>query len=211
MLENIKRELFSANPFRYAYHEEDANLLQEMGIAPENTQEMLVFLRDRNKSDSLESLLDKPFKPKPQLAPQATRFSDGTIPVFYSALELETAEGEVASWYVKYALNNASDERTAYYRRFTCNFQGDVKDLGPYSEAMPYLIQDKANGYPHCNRIGAAAVSEALDGLLTPSAQTPKGTCLPVFSREALSNPQGQGFVAFRFDPALRKISVLSG
>mgnify|MGYP001615624142 CR=1 FL=1 len=112
-----------------------------MGIAPENTQEMLAFLRDRNKADSLESLLEKQFKPKPQLKPQATRFSDGTIPVFYSALELENAEGEVASWYVKYALNNASDERIAYYRRFICNFQGDVKDVRPYLEEMTYLIQ----------------------------------------------------------------------
>ena len=179
-----------------------------MGIAPENTEEMLAFLRDRNKADSLESLLDKPFEPKSQLASKPTRFSDGAIRVFYSALEPETAEAEVFA-YVNYALNNAVDERTAYYRRFACNFQGNVKGLRPHLAAMPYLIQDETIGYPHCNRIGAEAVSEGLDGLLTPSARKPEGTCLPVFNREALSNPQSQGFVAFKFDPASGKISAV--
>ena len=178
---------------------------------PENVEEMLIFLRDRNKTDSLESLLDKPFEPKPQLAPEPTRFSDGSMRVFYSALEPETAEAEVFVWYMKYALNNAGEERTAHYRRFACDFQGGVKDLRPHLAALPCLIQDEAAGYPDCNRIGIEAVSEGLDGLLTPSARKIKGTCLPVFRRAALSNPQHQDFVAFRFDPSSGKISILAG
>ena len=178
---------------------------------PENAEEMLVFLHDRNKTDSLETLLDKPFESKPQLVPKQTRFSNGAIRIFYSALEPETVEAEVFAWYAKYALNNAGKERTAYYRRFTCDFQGDIKDLRPHLAAMPCLIQDEAAGYPDCNRIGTEAVSEGLDGLLTPSARKHEGTCLPVFRREALSNPQSQDFVAFKFDPSSGKISVLAG
>ena len=208
MIEHTKRELFGSTTFRYASQEENKNVLQEMGVAPESTEEMLAFLRDRNKADSLESLLDKPFEPKFQLAPKPTRFSDSTIRVFYSALESETAEAEASAGYMKFALDNAGEERVAFYRRFACDFQGDIKDLRPYLAAMPYLVQDEAEGYPDCNRIGAEAVSEGLDGLLTPSARKPEGTCLPVFSRESLSNPQSQGFVAFKFDPASGKISV---
>lgn len=178
---------------------------------PDNAEEMFVFLHDRNKTDSLESLLDKPFESKSQLTPEPTRFSDGAIRVFYSALEPETAEAEVITGYAKYALNNAGEERTAYYRRFACNFQGDVKDLRPHLAAMPCLIQDEIAGYPNCNRIGTEAVSEGLDGLLTPSARKHEGTCLPVFRREALSNPQSQDFVAFKFDPSSGKTSVLAG
>ena len=178
---------------------------------PENAEEMLVFLRDRKKTDSMESLLDKPFEPKPQLALKPTRFSDGTIRVFYSALEPETAEAEVFVWYAKYALNNAREERTVYYRRFACDFQGDIKDLRPHLETLPCLIQDEADGYPDCNRIGTEASSEGLDGVLTSSARRLKGTCLPVFRREALSNPENHGLVAFKFDPSSGKTSILAG
>lgn len=210
MIEHLNREPFSSITFRYASQEENKNVLQEMGIDPENMEEMLVFLRGRNKADPLASLLDKPFESRPQLVPKPTRFSDGKIRVFYSALEPETAEAEVAEWYVKYALNNAGEERIAYYRRFACDFRGDVKDLRPYLAAIPCLIQNEAAGYPDCNHIGTEAVSEGLDGLLTPSVRRHEGTCLPVFRREALSNPQSQDFVAFKFDPSSGKISILA-
>lgn len=210
MIEHINRELFGSITFRYASQEENKKVLQEMGMDPENTEDMLVFLRDRDKNDSLESLLDKPFEPKSQLADQS-RFSDGMLRVFYSALEPETAQAEVSAWYVNYALNKAGEGRIAYYRLFSCDFQGTVKDMRPHLAEIPCLIQDKANGYPDCNRIGAEAVSEGLDGLLTPSARKPEGTCLPVFRRDALSNPQGKNFVAFKFDPSSGKISVVAG
>lgn len=211
MIEHINRELLGSITFRYASQKDNKKVLQEMGMEPENVEEMLVFLRDRNKTDSLESLLDKPFEPKSQLDPEPTRFSDGAIRVFYSALEPETAQAEVSAWYVKFALNNAGEDRIAYYQRFSCDFQGTVKDLRPHLAAIPCLIQDKATGYPDCNRIGTEAATEGLDGLLTPSARKPEGTCLPVFRREALSNPQGQDFVAFKLDPSSGKISIVAG
>jgi hypothetical protein len=211
VIKHIERESFSRATFRYASQEEDRNILQEMGMDPENAEEMLVFLLARNKTGSLKSLLDKPFELKFQLAPEPTRFSDGTIPVFYSALEPETAEVETFAWYAKYALRNASQERTAYYQRIACDFQGDVKDLRPHLQTLPCLIQDEAEGYPDCNRIGIEAFGEGIYGLLTPSARKLEGTCLPVFRREALSNPQSQALVAFKFDPSSGKTSILAG
>ncbi|HTJ53923.1 MAG TPA: RES family NAD+ phosphorylase [Nitrosospira sp.] len=233
MIKHIERESFSRTTFRYASQEEDRNILQEMGMDPENVEEILFFLDARDKTSSLKSLLDKPFELKSQLAPKPlrfsddtirpaivltvpglprpTRFSDGTIPVFYSALEPETAEVETFAWYAKYALRNASQERTAYYQRIACDFQGDVKDLRPHLQTLPCLIQDEAEGYPDCNRIGIEAFGEGIYGLLTPSARKLEGTCLPVFRREALSNPQSQALVAFKFDPSSGKTSILAG
>ncbi len=46
------------------------------------------------------------------------------------------------------------------------------------------------NDYTFCNRLGAEAVSQDLDGLLAPSVRKPGGTNVPVFSRRALSNPR---------------------
>jgi hypothetical protein len=211
VIKHIERESFSRTTFRYASQEEDKNILQEMGMDPGNAEEMLVFLNARNKAGSLKSLLDKPFELKSQLAPKPTRFSDGTIRVFYSALEPETAEAEVFVWYAKYALNNAREERTAYYRRFACDFQGDIKNLRLHLETLPCLVQDEVDGYPDCNRIGIEAAGEGLDGLLTPSARKLKGTCLPVFRREALSNPQNLDLIAFKFHPSSGKTSILAG
>ena len=182
-------------------------VLQDMGLDTEDAKEMLTLLQGRNKVDSLESLLDKPFEAKPQLVPEPTRFSDGTTRVFYSAIKTETAEAEVFHWYVKYALGKAGEERTAYYRRFACNFQGEVKDLRPYLATMPCLTQED---HSDCNRIGVEAVSEGLDGLLSPSARKPEGTCLPVFKRKALSNPQDKGYFGFKFDPSTGSISVVA-
>ena len=83
MIEDIPKEFFHSITFRYASQEDSMKVLLEMDLQPETIGDMLAFLRDRHRGDSLESLLDKPFEPKPQLTPQPTRFSDGTIRVFY--------------------------------------------------------------------------------------------------------------------------------
>ena len=101
---------------------------------------MLDFLRDRHEEDSLESLLDKPFEAKPQINPQPTRFSDGTIRVFYSALEIATAEVEALEWYFRLAFGNTREPRT--YMVFSCNYAGATKDLRPHIAILPCLVQD---------------------------------------------------------------------
>lgn len=209
MIEHIHRVALTTVTLRFALLEDSNNVLQEMGLDAEGVKEMLAFLRNRNKTDSLEALLDKPFEAKPQIAPKnPTRFSDGTNKVFYSALEPETAEAEVVGGYVKYAFGNGAVARTAYYRRFACKFQGEVKDLRPHLAEMPCLTHDD---YADCNRIGVEAVHEGLDGLLSPSARKPEGTCLPVFTRKTLSDPLDKGYFGFKFDPSTGTVSVVAG
>lgn len=207
MIEDISKEFFRSITFRYASQKDNIEVLVEMGLQPENSGEMLAFLRDRHKEDSLKSLLDKPFEAKLQLIPQATRFSDGTIRVFYSAPEVDTAEVEVRDWYLRHAFGNTRERRTVYYMSFSCDYAGDTKDLRPHVATLPCLIQDEEPGYRDCHRIAAEAVRDGLNGVLTPSARKPGGTCLPVFQREALSNPRKHGWVEFRFDPETGLVS----
>ena len=49
--------------------------------------------------------------------------------------------------------------------------------------------------YTFCNRLGTEAVSADLHGLLAPSVRRSGGTNVPVFAREALSNPREQSLV----------------
>jgi hypothetical protein len=106
VIEDIPKEFFRSFTFRYASQEDSIKVFLEMDLQPEIIEEMLAFLRNRHGGNSLESLLDKPFEPKPQLTPQPTRFSDGTIRVFYSALEADTAEVEVQDWYLRGCLKS---------------------------------------------------------------------------------------------------------
>ena len=60
-----------------------------------------MFLESRGMSDSLEDLVDGPFKPKPRLWESGfpgSRFSDGSFPVGYFSLEADTAKAEVQYW-----------------------------------------------------------------------------------------------------------------
>lgn len=155
MIEDIPKEFFRCITFRYAAQEENIEVLLEMGLQPETRGEMLAFLRDRHKEDSLKSLLDKPFEAKPQLIIPPTRFSDGTIRVFYSALEVDTAEVEVRDWYLRHAFGAARERRTVHYMSFSCDYAGHTKDLRPHVATLPCLIQDEESGYPDCHRIAA--------------------------------------------------------
>ena len=60
----------------------------------------------------------------------------------------------------------------------------------------PKLTHD--HDYELCNRLGAEAVAMKpmkLDGLLAPSARKKDGTNVPVFTRKAIHNPRGNGWV----------------
>ena len=181
--------------------------LQGQEIDEQGAQEIRELLRSRGTGDSLEELCDLPFRPKPMLRRlgRSTRFSDGSFPVFYSSLEAETAEAEVRHWFPTFA-GDPVRTRTAYYSRFACDFDGTAKDLRPKEAEWPKLVHD--HDYRFCNKLGAEAVQLGLDGLLTPSARRKTGTNLPVFARNAISNPGDAVEMAVTYDPASGNVSL---
>lgn len=154
-------------------------------------------------STDIGALLSIPFRRKRRR--RATRFSDGSFPVFYGSLEPETARSEVQHWAPSF-LGRPGQSRTACYRLFRCSFRGVEKDLRPYREKWPALVQ--GTGYAFCNRIGAEAIRLAVDGLLTWSARRPEGTNLPVFSRASLRDPVAAELVAPTYEPTSRSVSL---
>lgn len=206
MLESIATESLLTEVFRLATPKQDVDFLREQGFDDESVYEMFDLLISRGISDNPEELCDSPFRPT-QLQQDRipSRFSDGSFPIFYSSLEPETAEAERKYWFQKFA-GKPTKHRTAYYSRFSCQFDGSIKDLRPMHEGWPDLTHD--NDYGFCNDLGAEAVASRLDGLLTPSVRKPNGTNLPVFRRRAISNPKVNALVAMTLDPASGEVAV---
>jgi hypothetical protein len=113
------------------------------------------------------------------------RFGDGSHPVFYSALEMETCEEEV-----KHRLKGAKDATPfdRYFQFIACDFSGIVLDLCGKEGKHPELVSKKEDGYPFCQTLALVARNSAIEAFHTPSARRAGAICTPVFSRPALAN-----------------------
>ena len=180
-------------------------LLAELELDDLSEQELSALLVAADYGTSLEELCNAPFRPKRRLG-HTTRYSDGSHLVFYSALESETAEAEVVHWFKKGFGGHPQGQRSAYYQRFTCWFEGQEKDLRDKQSEWPELVHD--SDYTFCNRIGAEAVRLELDGLVVPSARRENGSNLPVFKRSAVRDPEAQDLVKITIDSRTGEIAI---
>lgn len=168
--------------------------------------ELRAFLPDNAFRWEGEAMLDNFFERGGRLGDR-TRFSDGSFPVFYSALDIATTEAEVKHWAPTF-LGAPGQPRTQYRWLFRCTFEGVEKDLRPQVNTWPDLLHD--SDYTFCNQLGAEAVQLKLDGLVTWSARRRQGVNLPVFSRRALRNPGAIRLVEITYDPTTRSVSIRS-
>ena len=182
--------------------------LAELELDASSEQELRALLVAAGYETSPEELCDAPFRPKRRLK-RKTRYSDGSYLVFYSALDPTTAEAEVAHWFRKGFGGRPQGQRSAYYQRFTCLFEGEEKDLRGKQSEWPDLVHD--SDYTFCNRIGAEAVRLELDGLVVPSVRQENGSNLPVFKRSAIRDPEAQSLVKITLDPQTGAIATASG
>lgn len=193
--------------YRMASLPRDDELLADLGLDEVGEQELSELLVAAGYETSLEELCDAPFRPKRRLV-MKTRYSDGSYPVFYSAIDPDTATAEVAHWFRKSFGGSPPVQRSAYYQRFTCLFEGIEKDLRSKQGEWPELVHD--SDYTFCNRIGAEAVQLELDGLVVPSARRENGSNLPVFRRAAIREPASQDLVKITIDPRTDEIMAES-
>ncbi len=176
----------------------DDQFLAELELDALGERELREILVAAGYETSLEKLWDTPFRPKRRLG-MKTRYSDGFHSVFYSSLDPKTAEAEVEYWFRKGFGGSPQNQRSAYYQRFTCLFEGEEKDLRDKQSEWPDLVHD--SDYTFCNRIGAEAVRLGLDGLVVPSARRENGSNLPVFKRPAIRDPEPQDVVKITLTP----------
>ena len=193
--------------YRLANLPQDDEFLAELGLDALGEQELRALLAAAGYETSLEELCDAPFRLKRRLG-MATRYSNGSYPIFYSSLDPETAMAEVAYWFRKGFGGSPQGQRSAYYQRFTCLFEGKEKDLRDKQSEWPELVHD--SDYTFCNRIGAEAVRLELDGLVVPSARRERGSNLPVFKRPAIRDPESQDVVKITLDPRTGETATAS-
>ena len=207
MLEAIPTERTHHRVHRFANHKGAVRFLHEEGLDPQGVDEMVELLASAGLLDPPDVLCEAPFKPKRRLKPDITRFSDGSYPVFYCAIERETARAEAEHWFSHFA-GKPKGDRTVLYSCFACDFSGDTKDLRPKLDEWPALTYP--DDYRLCNTLGAEALKIQLDALLAPSARRPQGTNLPVFARRAINNPGDLIRMMATYHPDTGKVSVIT-
>lgn len=209
MLEGIGILQTDDRVYRFANVLNFEDMLTEMGLGAEDIDEILEFLGESRDPSEGQRLLDAPFTPKPQLEARRitpTRFSDGSLRVFYSSLELETAELEVLHWYADAAFG--STPRVVFYNRLRCRMQGPAVDLRPVASDWSFLIEDGDEAYARCQALAREGVERDVAAFLTPSARRRSGTNAPVFRREVLSEPEVLGVAAFSRDGQSGAVTV---
>lgn len=171
-------------------------VLTEMGVGKEDFDENLTYFGDLDATP--ESGLDWIFERRVQRTKPQTRFTDGSIPVYYTALDRVTAESETAHWLVPVA--RASN----YFRPLIVDFWGKYVDLVELKEQPAFLTGEQVDGaYDRCLSVTREAIAQGHDALKTPSARLSNGICFPIFSRKAIRSLKATGYVRFDYDEML--------
>ena len=202
MLNEVQSQHRRCQTFRLAVVP-NGGFLRELDLDDQGQREMMELLSSTGRNPHLEEICDAPFRRSRHLK-RVTRFSDGSFPVFYSSLEVDTAKAEVRHW-IPCFIGQPKGIRTTYYHNITCTFDGVEKDIRHKVHDWPDLMHD--NDYRFCNQLGAEAVRLKLDGLVTPSVRLTGGTNLPILSRGAVSKPQLLGVLIFTFDPKTGQVT----
>ena len=169
----------------------DAVLLGR-GIDPDSIEETRAEIARVGGQFTVEGIFSYLFrgrtgrsKPFPE-----SRFSDGMIGVYYSALEVSTCEKEIV-----FHLEIEEGDPSRYYSMIDCEFSGTTADLRGKENDYPDLVSQTDAGYPFCQRLGKKATQKNIDAFYTASARNEGGACVPVFTETALSNPSITGRV----------------
>ena len=168
--------------------------LQYLGIDPEIMDDLASLFDLLGLSLSPDEIVEDSFQPRDDLLGSfgVGRFSDGTIGVYYSALDDVTCRQELANRLSSELVGSLSGH--AGYERFYsvihCIYSGETADLRGKERGYPQLVGDGADAYAFCQCLARKAVENDIDGFFTTSARRKGGTCVPVFSRSTLSSPR---------------------
>jgi RES domain len=170
--------------------------MREIGELPEDAAANREYFGRHDVS--LENHLEYIFDKRGQRGQVASRFTNGSLPVFYSALDPDTAKAEKAHW-LQPVLSPFNFQLVAV------DFRGFHKNLGELDPVPPHLTGEKELGsYDACHQITAEAVADRLDAFQTPSARRPGGHCFPILTRGSVHALRPRGLVRFSYDPAQR-------
>ncbi len=168
-----------------AVFEKDETLTNRLLARQTTLEDIRAFVHviDKVSPFPLEDAVDRSFLPrKNDTTPLRTsRFSDGTIGVYYSAIEEDTCKKEVAFHLGQETGDLGNDQNPRIYRLIKCDYQGLTVDLCGKEKKYPDLTSATETGYPFCQDLAKRAIAEDIDGFFAPSARNADGICAPIF------------------------------
>lgn len=174
-------------------------VLTEMGVSQDDLGESRTYFGDLDVTP--ESGLDWIFERRVQRRKPQGRFTDGSIPVYYTALDRATAEAEKAHW-----LSPTEGTPNYYFRPLAVDFLGAYVDLGELAFQPAFLTGEKVDGaYDECLSVTQEAVELGHGAFKTPSARLAGGRCFPILSRDAIRSLTASGYVRFDYDNELAR------
>ena len=196
MLEALPKSNLSREVRRFANLTHLALFATREGLTIDEVTDVIAFDRD----DVTRELMDGPFERKPALGNKfgkPSRFSDGQWPVFYAAIERDTAAKESTYHYGRKAAGDVLARRAVHYSVLRCVYAGETINLVPQLATWPDLTSDE---YTFCHRLGKEAHDMGLGGFLAPSARNAGGTTVPAFARSTLSDPVIEATAQLSYD-----------
>jgi hypothetical protein len=170
-------------------------VLLKRGISAESIPEVKAALGVANVALNAEEAVSYSFREPYGVG----RFGDGTFGVFYSAHAETTCIEEIRYRHQRQLAEQRSGTfpHDRYYDLISCDFAGNTLTLLGAEAKYADLVSPTEAGYPFCRRLAKAAVAQRVDAFYTRSARDAYGTCVPIFNRTSITNPQS--LARFRF------------
>lgn len=137
----------------------------------------------------------------------ASRYGDGSVRVWYGALEEDTALAETCWHQLRQvrAIEGITTPVTRYRAVYRVQARGLFLELRGKEQAHPELLDED---YAATQAIGKHAAAQGLAGVLYPAARWPAGSCLAAFRADPLSNPTLLYFLTYHIDAAADEVRV---
>jgi hypothetical protein len=140
-----------------------------------------------------------------------TRYSDGSFPAWYGALELDTTIHETAYHMMRFEFGREGSARAGRsIVRERCVYDVGCRavliDLTGKERAYPDLIHPRS--YAFTQQVGKRLWDEGHPGLLAPSARRHGGVCLAAFKQKILGSPRISCYLTYTLDVVARCVRV---
>lgn len=137
----------------------------------------------------------------------ASRYGDGSVRVWYGALDAATGIAETCWHQLQQlaAIEGVAAPVTRYRAVYEVRARGLFLELRGKEAEHPELLDDD---YAATQAIGKHAAAQGLPGLLYPSARWPDGSCLAAFRAEPLSQPLLQYYLTYRIDAIAQTVTI---
>jgi hypothetical protein len=137
----------------------------------------------------------------------ASRYGDGSVRVWYGALDDDTALAETCWHQLRQlrAIDGVTAPVTRYRAVYRVQARGLFLELRGKEDTHPELLDDD---YAATQAIGKHAAAQGLPGVLYPAARWPEGSCLAAFRADPLTNPTLLYFLTYRIDPLADEVRV---